>query len=158
MGLSNELSCEARSFFCCHNPHRFFQSEVLRLYLPTLEFWVVWSCSPGLPPSLSACKYGTSHYASSHLPWSASHCIARAGPPAATLLRILSAPPTSLDECFFFNFLAVGFRHISIFQQSWLFFVFKFVGVLLLVVGGGKVYLPISPSWPAVLAISFKNL
>ena len=36
------------------------------------------------------------------------------GTPAATLLRVLSAqlpvsaPPTSLDKCFFFNFLVVG--------------------------------------------------
>ena len=43
MGLSNELSCEAGSFSCCHNPHRFLQSEVLRLYFPVLEPWVAWS-------------------------------------------------------------------------------------------------------------------
>ena len=34
MGLSNELSCEAGSFSCCHNPSRFLQPEVLRLYFP----------------------------------------------------------------------------------------------------------------------------
>ena len=46
MGLSNELSCEAGSFSHRHlNPHRCFQSEVLRLYLPTLEPWAVWSVS-----------------------------------------------------------------------------------------------------------------
>ena len=29
VGLSNELSCEAGSFFCCHlNPHGCFQSVV----------------------------------------------------------------------------------------------------------------------------------
>ena len=29
MGFSNELSCEAGSFSCCHlNPHRYFQSDV----------------------------------------------------------------------------------------------------------------------------------
>ena len=43
MGLSNKLSCEAGSFSCCHNPHRFFQSEVLRLSFPPLEPWVAWS-------------------------------------------------------------------------------------------------------------------
>ena len=32
--LSNELSCESGSF-CLLNTHRFFQSEVLRLYFPT---------------------------------------------------------------------------------------------------------------------------
>ena len=31
VGLSNGLSCEAGSFSHCLNPHRFFQSEVLRL-------------------------------------------------------------------------------------------------------------------------------
>ena len=45
VGLSKELSCKAGSFSCCLNPHRFFQSEVLRLYFPALEPWVVWSVS-----------------------------------------------------------------------------------------------------------------
>ena len=45
MGLSNELYYEARSFSGHLNPHRFFQSEVLRLYFPTLEPWVMWSVS-----------------------------------------------------------------------------------------------------------------
>ena len=45
VGLSNELSCEAGSFSCCLKPHRFFQSEVLRLYFPALEPWVAWSVS-----------------------------------------------------------------------------------------------------------------
>ena len=31
------------SFSCCCNPHRFFQSAILRLYFPALEPWVVWS-------------------------------------------------------------------------------------------------------------------
>ena len=44
MGFSNELSWEAGSFSCHLNPHRFFQSEVLRLYFTVLEPWVVWSC------------------------------------------------------------------------------------------------------------------
>ena len=43
MGPSNGLSCEAGSFFCRHNPDRFFQSEVLRLYFPALEPWVAQS-------------------------------------------------------------------------------------------------------------------
>ena len=61
----------------------------------------------------------------------------------------ISAPPTGLDECFFFNSLVVGLPYSLIFWQFSLFFVFKFV-VLLLVVRGGKVYLPIPPSWPEV--------
>ena len=62
------------------------------------------------------------------------------GLPAATLPCVLSTladhlcPPTSLDECSFFNSSVVGFSYSSIFWQFWLFFVFKFVVVLLLVV------------------------
>ena len=52
-GLPNELSCEAGNFSCCLNPHRFFQSEILRLYFPALEPWIVLSVSlPGLPPGV----------------------------------------------------------------------------------------------------------
>ena len=56
-----------------------------------------------------------------------------------------SAPPTSLDECFFFNSLVVMFNFLSVLVV----FVFKVV-VLLLVVRGGKVYRPMPPSWPEV--------
>ena len=45
VSLSNKLSCEAGSFYCRLNPHRFFQSEVLRRYFPTPEPWVAWSVS-----------------------------------------------------------------------------------------------------------------
>ena len=58
----------------------------------------------------------------------------------------ISTPPTSLDECSFFNSLVVGLPYSSIFWPFWLFFVFKFVVVLLLVVWGGKVYLSMPPS------------
>ena len=63
-------------------------------------------------------------------------------PPAATLLQVLSTwlpistPPFDLDECFFFKSLVVKFPYSSIFWQFWLFFVFKFVVVLLVVQGG----------------------
>ena len=57
----------------------------------------------------------------------------------------VSAPPTSLDECFFFISLVVGLPYRLIFCQFWLFFVFKFV--VLLVVRGGTVCLPTPPSW-----------
>ena len=83
------------------------------------------------------------------------------GPPAATLLRVLStrlpisAPSTGLDEYYFFNSLVVGLPYSSIFCQFWLFFVFKFVVVLLLVVRGGTVCLPTPPSWPEVLILIF---
>ena len=53
------------------------------------------------------------------------------GPPAATMPRVLSAwlpvsaPPTGLDECFFFISLVVGLPYSLIFCQFWVFFVFK---------------------------------
>ena len=37
----------------------------------------------------------------------------------------VSAPPTGLDECFFFISLVVGLPYSSIFCQFWLFFVLK---------------------------------
>ena len=39
--------------------------------------------------------------------------------------RPVSAPPTGLDECFFFISLVVRLPYSSIFCQFWLFFVFK---------------------------------
>ena len=42
----------------------------------------------------------------------------------------ISTPPTSLDECFFFNSLVVRLPYSTIFWQFWLVFVFKFVVVL----------------------------
>ena len=53
------------------------------------------------------------------------------GPPAANLPSVLStrlpvcAPPTSLDEGFFFISLVVGLPYSLIFCQFWLLFVFK---------------------------------
>ena len=139
MGLSNELSCEEGSLSCCCNPHRCFQSEAWRLYFPALGSWVVWSI---LLPGYSS------------------------APPTAALpvlvLQLLPCcesslpqlpiftPPTGLNECFFFNSLVVRLPYSLIFCQFWLFFVFKFVVVLLSVVRGGPVCLPTPPSWPEV--------
>ena len=68
MGLSNTLSCEARSSSLRCNPHRFFQLEVLGLYFPKQEPWVVWSVSlPICSSGLSAHKYGTAGSASCRL-------------------------------------------------------------------------------------------
>ena len=147
MGLSNELSCEAGSFSCCHNPHRFLQSEVLRLYFPALEPCVVRSVSL---PSCSSQFFHTQMW----------NCLLHQLPPCPVLQLPpccessppqlpVSGPPTGLDECFFFNSLVVRFPCNTIFCQFWLFFVFKFV-VLLLVVQGSKANLPTPPSWPEV--------
>ena len=106
MGLSNKLSCEAGSFSHHLNPHRFFQSDDLRLYCPMLEPWVVWSV---LLPSCSS-------------PFICTRMWDR--PPATTLLQVLSAwlpfstSPTGLDECFFFKSLVVGLPYNLTF---WLF-------------------------------------
>ena len=84
------------------------------------------SRSPVVPPGLSACECGTAQ--------SAIHCLA-----ASPLCWLpISAPPTGLGECFLIS-LVVGLPYSSIFCQFWLFFVFKFVVALFLVVRGGTV-------------------
>ena len=91
LGLSIELSYEARSFSCHLNPHRFPELEVLRLYFPALDPGLCGlSCSPVVPPNLSTCECGTTHSASHCLALSTSQCLAHPGPPAATLPSILS--------------------------------------------------------------------
>ena len=153
------------SFSCCLSPHRCIQSEVLNLHFPTLEPWVAWSVllpscfswfihmqmwdhpvqqlSPRPvcqlpPPPCPPCPPGTAFLwvFSAQLP--------------------VSAAPTSLDEWFFFNSLVVRPPYSSIFCQFWLFFVFKFV-VLLLVVRGGTVYLPMPTYWLEV-SLKFSSL
>ena len=54
----------------------------------------------------------------------------------STYASILSGslPPTSVDEYFFFNFWVLRLPYSLIFCQFWLFFVLKFVVVLLWVV------------------------
>ena len=146
MGLSNKLSCEAGSFSCCLNTHRFFQSEALRLYFPTLEPRVVWSV---LLPSCSSWFIHTQMW--DHPVRQPPPCLT--SPPAVMLLpsRLpFSNPPTSLHECFFFNSLFLRLPYSSIFWQFWLFFYLKFV-ILLLITQGGKMYLPTPPTWLEVL-------
>ena len=97
--------------------------------------WVVWGfippcLSPGLqslfrspfiPPGLSALKCGTAGSTSHHLLGSTSHHLAMSPLRPASHLT----PPTSLDECVFFNSLVVGLPYSSIFCQFWLVCVFK---------------------------------
>ena len=93
MGVSNEFSCEACSLSHHFNPHRFFQSEVLRLYFPLLEPWVVWSVS------LLSCSSWFIHMQmwavcsiNRHLVLSSSCCLAvsplRPGYPSLPLLLV----------------------------------------------------------------------
>ena len=134
MGLSNELSREGESFSCHCNPLRFLQSEVLRFYFPVLV-----TC---LAPSLfllvylHKCGITCSTQSASHHLATSPLCPGCKSPPL----------PTSLNECFFFNSMVVRLPYILLFWKFWLFFVFKFVVDLLLVVQGGKVYLPMPPS------------
>ena len=85
--------------------------------------------SPAVPPGLSTSKCGITQSIPCHVsspPWL----------PISALLPVwmnVSLNPWLSDF------------HISIFWQFWLFFVFKFVVVILLVVQGGKVYLPMPP-------------
>ena len=110
MGLSNKLSCEAGSFSHHHNPHRFFQLEILRFYFHVLEpCHMVY-----LAPQLFLPVYLHVH-------------VGLPTPPAAALLKYslpwlpISTPSTCLDECFFFNSLVLGLPYSSIFWQFWLF-------------------------------------
>ena len=95
--LSNKLSCEAGSFSCHCKPHRFSQSEALRLYFPTAEPWVAWSV---LLPSCSSQFIHMQMWDHQLLPRPPSL-------PAAALSCVLSTLPTCLNECFFFNSLVV---------------------------------------------------
>ena len=115
MGLSNELFCEAEHFSHCLNCHRFFQSEVLRLYFPMLEPWVAWSVL------LLSCSSWFIHTQM----W--DHLLCQLPPCRGSSLLWLpvSSSPTSLDEYFFINSLVVGLPYSSIFWQFWLFFCFK---------------------------------
>ena len=114
------------------SPQVFFQSEVLRLYYPALEFWVVWSVSL---PSCSSWFIYTQMW---------DYPLYQLPPYSVSSPRWLpvSVPSISMGECFFFNSLIVRLPCSLIF---WLFFVFKFV-VVLLVMRGGKGYLPMTAS------------
>ena len=88
-----------RGWSCSHhcNSHRFFHSEVLRLYFPVLVPWV--SRSVSLPSSFSwfICT----------LMW--DRPVLQPGPCCKSSPPWLpvSTPPTGLDECFFINSLVV---------------------------------------------------
>ena len=93
VGLSNELSCEAGNFsHCCLTPHRCFQSVVWGFISPG---WSPGLCglSPGPPAAASLASCSFAH--------PASQSTTSLGLPAA-------APPTGMDECFFFISLVVG--------------------------------------------------
>ena len=101
-------------------PPQVFSVRGLRLYFRCWSLGLLSLFqSSVVPPSFSSRECGTT--------LSASHRLAM-GP---LCLAARFRPPTGLDECFFFNSLVVGFPYSSIFCQFWLFFVFKFVVLVL---------------------------
>ena len=114
MGLSNKLSCRAGSFSCCClNPTGVFSLRFEASFPCAGALGCVVYFSPQLFLPESAHECGTTHSTS------------------RDLLRVLSArlpvsaPPTGLDECVFFNSLVVGLPYSLIFRQFWLVFVSK---------------------------------
>ena len=119
-------------------PTDFYCQRFWGFTFPTLELWVAWSVS--LPSCSSQC-----------IRTQMCDCPVCQRPSCheSSLHRLpVSIPPTSLDECFFFNSLVVGLLYSSIFWQFWFLLFFKLVVILLLVVEGSEVYLPMPPSWP----------
>ena len=136
VGLSNELSCEAGNFSQRLNPHRFYQSEVLRLYFPTLETWIVQSVSHPSCSSLFICTQMWDHLFHQLPP-----CL------KSSLSQLpVSASPPGVDECFFSNSLVVRLLLSLIFCHFLLFFLLKFIVVLLFLVQGLTACLPKPPS------------
>ena len=141
MSLSNEFCCGAGSFSCCHlNPHWCFQSEVEALFpcagvlccavcFSPPPFLPVYRCANVGPQDLPATTLwgllAAAWPAPFHNPppcwvFQLPPCL-KSSPPRLPV----SAPPTGLDECFFFISMVVGLPYSSIFWQFWLFFVFK---------------------------------
>ena len=109
-----------------------FSQRLWRLYFPALEHWIVWSVS------LPSCS---SWFICSQMWDCPVHKLPPCpSPPATSLLTpvlqqlpcwessppwlSVSAPPTGLDECSFFNSFIVRLPYSSIFCQFWLFSVF----------------------------------
>ena len=94
------------------NPYRFLWPEVLRLCFPMLEPWVVWSLL-----LLSYSSWSSAH--KSGTTWSATTSLL----PVLSALAAVSAPSTSLNECFFFKSWLSDF-HTVWFSGSSGYFVF----------------------------------
>ena len=137
-----------RSFSSHCNPHRFLQPEVLRFSFPVLK--------PCLTPQLFLLAYPHENVGWPSPPVPASPAQSAGLPCVFSALLPISTPSTSMDECFF-NSWVVGLPWSLIFWQFWLFFVFKLVVILLLVVQGSEVFLPMPPSWlEALLSLFYR--
>ena len=116
-GSLQQLSCEAGSFSCHHNLHRFLQPEVLRLYFPSLKSWVV-QCV-----SLPSCSSWFIHMQMWDCPVCQSLPCHMSSPP----WLLISTPTASLNECYFFNCLVVRLAYSSIFWQFCFLFFFLYL-------------------------------
>ena len=126
------MVCIAPQLFLPVYPHP--NVGLTALPAPALATPIIQHClAHQLPPRLSR---STNH----HL---AMSCLCPSCPSQPLLLVWMNVSSLTL---------VVGLPYSLIFWQFWLFFVFKFVVVLLLVVRGSKVYLPMPPSW---LEVSF---
>ena len=127
------------------------------------------SCSPVIPPGLSACECGTSWSASSCLAWSTRHSLTWSishHPLRSSTSCLAASPfhPSCPSPPLLLAWMNVSsltpwlpdFHTVWFFWQFWLYFVFQFV-VVLLVVQGGKGYLPTPPSWPEVQTSIFSR-
>ena len=110
------------SFFCCPNPYRFLQPEVMGTYVPDAETlgWVFWT-GTGIPrshgiPSIFLSTTRECGIACSHLcvPLCATHCL-HASPPCTSAPLRISVTPTHVDGCCFFKSSVVGHPHSLIF-------------------------------------------
>ena len=67
---------------------------------------------------------------------------------SSLLPLLISVPPTHLGEYSFFKSLVDRLPYSSICLHFWLFFILRLAVIILMVVQGGKVCLPMLPSWP----------
>ena len=124
-----------------------FSIRGLRLYFPVLEPWVAWSAafSRHLPVYLCV-NVGplgllVVTLPAPLVPQSASLWVWLRQRESCPPRLPVSAPPTGLDEFFFFISLVVGLLCGSIFCQFWLFFVFKLLSFFWLCEEAQCVYL-----------------
>ena len=177
MGLSNDLSCEARSLsYWRPNLHGRFQSG-LRLYFPALEPWVGRSALlPAICPFYLCENVGPSgatrrsacpalrHSESSPLGLSVRKCGAAgsaAGQTACPVSPLSHTPPVSVPpqpressspRCPSPPLLPVWMNVFFLFSWCWSPLLFDSLSIL--VVRGGAVCLPTPPSWFSGLPLS----
>ena len=133
---------ESGSFSCHHNPHKFLQPEVLRLYLPgtgTMGFMVCLApqlflliylhVNVGLPAAASPAQ-------------SASHYLAMCSPFSCPSLPLL---PVWMNVSSLTAWV-LDLHTVQSSGSSGCFFVFKLVVIFLFIVQGGEAYLSMPPS------------